>query len=187
MTPRRHAADPVPSLFDRPIGLLRSSCPLGRIELTSDGTSVTGLAIERCDELPHDGYREVPLDVLVAASEQLSEYFDGNRRAFDVPLSPIGTPFQLAVWTGLSGIGFGEAKTYGQLGCDIGTGPVGRAIGSAVRANRLPLLVPCHRVLAAGGRITGYSQGNGVQTKQWLLEHEGIDFRPVVPGALAVA
>jgi methylated-DNA-[protein]-cysteine S-methyltransferase len=183
MTPQRLAPDPLPSLFDRPVGLIRSSTPLGRIELTSDGTSVTSLALERQDELPHDGFHECPLDVLVTACEQIAEYFDGSRRSFDVPLSPVGTPFQLAVWTGLAGIGFGEAKTYGQLGHEIGSGPAGRAIGSAVRANRLPLFVPCHRVLAAGGRITGYTQGSGVPTKQWLLEHEGIDYRPLVPPA----
>ncbi|RLQ81565.1 methylated-DNA--[protein]-cysteine S-methyltransferase [Mycetocola zhadangensis] len=188
MTPRRQAVDPLPSLFDRPVGLIRSSCPLGRIELTSDGTSVTTLALERRAELPHDGFRESSLDVLVTALEQIAEYFDGTRRSFDVPLSPVGTPFQLAVWTGLAGIGFGEAKTYGQLGHEIGAGPAGRAIGSAVRANKLPLLVPCHRVLAAGGRITGYTQGSGVPTKQWLLEHEGIDYRaPARPSTLQIA
>lgn len=180
MTPRRRAEDLLPSLFDRPVGLIRSSSPLGRIELTSDGTSVTSLALERAGELPHDAYRESPLDVLVAALEQIAEYFDGTRRVFDVPLAPVGTPFQLAVWTGLAGIGFGDAKTYGQLGYEIGAGLAGRAIGSAVRANRLPILVPCHRVLAAGGRITGYTQGSGVPTKQWLLDHEGIDYRPMM-------
>lgn len=173
------AADPgpMPTLFDRPVGLLRFSSPLGRIELTSDGTSVTTLAIERGGELPLDGYRESPLDVLVLASEQLADYFDGTRRTFDVPLSPVGTPFQLATWTGLARIRFGESRTYGQLGYDIGAGLAGRAIGSAVRANRLPLFVPCHRVLATGGRITGYTQGNGVPTKEWLLDHEGIEYR----------
>ncbi|MCP2031819.1 methylated-DNA-[protein]-cysteine S-methyltransferase [Okibacterium sp. HSC-33S16] len=180
MTPRRAASRPLTSLFDRPVGLIRSSCPLGRLELTSDGTAVTSLSLERNGELPHDGYVESPLDVLLTALEQVSEYFAGSRRNFDVRLSPVGTPFQLAVWTGLGGIGFGAAKTYGQLGHDIGAGLAGRAIGSAVRANRLPLLIPCHRVLAAGGRITGYTQGSGVSTKQWLLDHEGIDYRPLV-------
>lgn len=176
----------MPTLFDRPVGLIRISSPLGRIELTSDGTSVTTLAIERGSELPLDGFRESPLDILVLAAEQLADYFDGNRRVFDVPLSPIGTPFQLATWTGLTGIAFGESLTYGQLGHEIGAGLAGRAIGSAVRANRMPLFVPCHRVLAAGRRITGYSQGNGVVTKQWLLDHEGIDYHPVFPRPAAL-
>jgi methylated-DNA-[protein]-cysteine S-methyltransferase len=180
MTPRRTAASPSASLFDRPVGLIRSSCPLGRLELTSDGTAVTSLSLERHGELPHDGYVESPLDVLLNTLDQVGEYFDGSRRAFDLRLSPVGTPFQRAVWTGLTGIGFGEAKTYGQLSHDIGAGLAGRAIGSAVRANRLPLLIPCHRVLAAGGKITEYTQGNGVPTKQWLLDHEGIDYRPPV-------
>lgn len=178
---RRHTDPDLPTLFDRPVGLLRFSTPLGRIELTSDGTSVTTLAIERDGDLPLDGFRESPLDILVLAAEQLTDYFDGTRRVFDVPLSPVGTPFQLASWSGLAAIGFGESRTYGQLGYDIGAGLAGRAIGSAIRANRIPLFIPCHRVLATGGRITGYSQGNGVATKQWLLDHEGIDYRPVLP------
>ncbi len=181
MTRRLPVPDILPTLFDRPVGLLRFSTPLGRIELTSDGTAVTTLAIERNGELPLDGFRETPLDILVLAVEQLTDYFDGARRAFDIPLSPVGTPFQLATWTGLSGIDFGTAKTYGQLAHDIGAGLASRAIGSAVRANRMPLFIPCHRVLATGARITGYSQGSGVATKQWLLDHEGIDYHPVLP------
>ena len=169
--------EPQPTLFDRPVGLLRTTSPLGRIELTSDGFAVTGVQIERDGRLPRDGYRESSIDVLVAAAEQLAEYFDGARRRFDVPLAAEGTPFQLRVWSALAATPFGTATTYGLLGRDVGVGVAGRAVGGAIRANPLPLLVPCHRVLSSTRKVVGYSQGNGVPTKLWLLDHEKIDHR----------
>lgn len=169
--------EPQPTLFDRPVGLIRVTSPLGRLELTSDGTAVTGLQLERDGRLPRDGYRESSVDVLVRAAEQLAEYFDATRRRFDLPLVVEGTPFQRRIWTALASLPYGEATTYGRLGIDAGLGVAGRAVGGAVRANPAPLLIPCHRVLSTGGRVVGYSQGNGVPTKQWLLEHEGIAYR----------
>lgn len=177
MTPRTLPREPQPTLFDRPVGLLRTTSPLGRIELTSDGFAVTGVQIERDGRLPRDGYRETSIDVLVTAAEQLAEYFDGTRRRFDVPVTAEGTPFRMQVWSALAEIPFGTATTYGLLGRDLGLGIAGRAVGGAVRANPLPLLVPCHRVLSSAGRVVGYSQGQGVQTKLWLLDHEGIAHR----------
>lgn len=177
MTPRTLPQEPQPSLFDRPVGLLRTSSPVGRIELTSDGFAVTGVQIERDGRLPRDGYRETSIDVLVTAAEQLAEYFDGARRHFDVPIAAEGTPFRLRVWSALAEIPFGTASTYGLLGRDAGMGVAGRAVGGAVRANPLPLLIPCHRVLSSTGRVVGYSQGDGVRTKLWLLDHEGIQHR----------
>lgn len=151
--------------------------PLGRIELASDGTAITSLRIERDGRLPRDGFREASIDVLVRAAEQLAEYFDGSRRRFDVPLALEGTAFQRRIWAALSSVPFGASRTYGELGRDAGLGIAGRAVGGAVRANPAPLLVPCHRALASGGRVVGYSQGAGVPTKRWLLEHEGIPYR----------
>ncbi|MET0932797.1 MAG: methylated-DNA--[protein]-cysteine S-methyltransferase [Mycetocola sp.] len=177
MTPRTLPREPQPSLFDRPVGLLRTTSPLGRIELTSDGFAVTGVSIERDGRLPRDGYRETSIDVLETAAEQLAEYFDGTRRSFDVPVTAEGTPFRLRVWSALAVVPFGSASTYGVLGRDIGLGVAGRAVGGAIRANPLPLLIPCHRVLSSTGRVVGYSQGQGVQTKLWLLDHEGIPHR----------
>ena len=177
MTTSAPPREPQPTLFDRPVGLIRVSSPLGRIELTSDGTVITGLQIECDGLLPRDGYREASLDVLVRAAEQLAEYFDGDRRQFDLPLTVEGTAFQHRIWASLAGTPWGQATTYGRLGLDAGLGVAGRAVGGAIRANPAPLLLPCHRVLSTGGRVVGYSQGNGVTTKQWLLEHEGIAYR----------
>ncbi|MET1053169.1 MAG: methylated-DNA--[protein]-cysteine S-methyltransferase [Mycetocola sp.] len=177
MTPRTAPSEAQPTLFDRPAGLLRMTSPLGRIELVSDGAAVTGIRLEHDGQLPSDGYRECSLDVLVAAAEQLTEYFEGHRRRFRVPVAVDGTPFQRAVWAALSAVPFGTATSYGAIAQTAGIGRAGRAVGAAVRANPVPLLIPCHRVLSSTGHIVGYSQGTGVPTKQWLLGHEGIPYR----------
>jgi methylated-DNA-[protein]-cysteine S-methyltransferase len=161
-----------------PAWLRRTDSPIGRLELSSSGDSVTGLTIERAGALPHDGVPERSNDVLDLAVSQLTEYFSGTRRRFDVPVAAAGTAFQKAVWAELSALDWGEVISYGQLGFATGRATAGRAVGGAVGANPVPLLVPCHRVLASGGRITGYSAGNGVPTKVWLLDHEGIEHRP---------
>lgn len=160
-----------------PAYLARVDSPVGRIELTSDGTSITSLAIERDDRLPHDGHPENNAAVLDAAAQQLAEYFAGNRREFDVPVALAGTEFQRAVWRELAEIPFGSVDSYGEIGRATGRPAAGRAVGGAIGANPVPIIVPCHRVLASGGRITGYSAGNGIPTKAWLLDHEGVDHR----------
>ncbi|WP_227497246.1 methylated-DNA--[protein]-cysteine S-methyltransferase [Planctomonas psychrotolerans] len=165
-----------PALPLIPEYLLRMPSPIGRIELGSDGTSVTSLTIERDGSLPFDSQPERSTDVLERASAQLAEYFSGARRSFDVPIVLRGTPFQLAVWEHLKAIPWSGYTTYGSLGAEIGRPGSGRAIGGAVGANPVPILVPCHRVLASDRRITGYSGGNGIPTKVWLLSHEGIGF-----------
>lgn len=154
--------------------LLRTDSPIGRIELTSDGDGITSLMIEKNGHLPLEHQSERPNPVLERAVAQLAEYFRGERTSFDVPVVLHGTPFQKAIWAQLADIPFGEVASYGELGM-IATGkPAGRAVGGAVGANPVPLLVPCHRVLAYGGKITGYSAGEGIPTKKWLLDLEGI-------------
>lgn len=152
----------------------RVDSPLGRIEVTSDGHSVTSLAIERAGELPHDGVDERSTPVLDRAAEQLREYFAGDRTDFDLPVALAGTQFQRAVWAELATLPFGGVVSYGEIGAATGRATAGRAVGGAVGANPVPIIVPCHRVLASNGRITGYSGGNGISTKAWLLDHEGI-------------
>ncbi|MBH0025215.1 methylated-DNA--[protein]-cysteine S-methyltransferase [Salinibacterium sp. SWN248] len=154
--------------------LLRVPSPIGRIELTSDGEHITGLAIENAGALPHDHQAEASCDVLTHAAQQLSEYFEGKRRSFDLPLSTTGTEFQRSVWLQLGQLPFGAAVSYADIGRATGRPSAGRAVGGAVGANPIPIIVPCHRVLASNQRITGYSGGEGVPTKQWLLKHEGI-------------
>lgn len=166
-----------------PLFLRRVESPIGRLELISDGKSITSLTIERKGHLPHEEQDERTNRVLDRAVKQLAEYFAGKRRTFTLPTAPGGTEFQRQVWSGLAAIPWGEAWSYGELGASTGRATAGRAVGGAVGSNPLPLIIPCHRVLASDGKITGYSGGNGVPTKAWLLEHEGIPYR--LPKALA--
>ena len=154
--------------------LIRVDSPIGRLEVTSDGESITSLSIERAGALPLEGVPERSTPVLERAVEQLREYFAGTRTDFDLPVSLAGTEFQKAVWNELVELPFGGVVSYGELGNATGRATAGRAVGGAVGANPIPIIVPCHRVLASDGRITGYSGGNGIPTKVWLLDHEGI-------------
>ena len=151
--------------------------PIGRLELTGDGTSVTSLTIERNGHLPLESAPENSDRVLDSAAKQLTQYFEGKRTTFDIPVNVKGTEFQKAVWARLNELAFGEVISYGELGRSTGRATAGRAVGGAVGANPVPIIVPCHRVLASNNRITGYSGGNGIPTKVWLLEHEGIEAR----------
>ena len=156
--------------------LIRLDSPIGRIELTGDDDAVTSLSIECEGALPHDGEPERSNAVLAAARAQLLEYFAGIRTEFDLPVRLSGTPFQQAVWAELERLGWGEATSYGALAAAVGKPGSARAIGGAVGANPIPIIVGCHRVLASDGRITGYSGGDGIPTKLWLLGHERIGF-----------
>lgn len=164
-----------------PAALRRIESPIGRIEIVGDGAAVTALSIERDGMLPHDEFPESPDAVLDRAAEQLEQYFAGGRRDFDVPVNLAGTAFQLAVWEQLVDLEWGEVVSYGDLGRGTGRATAGRAVGGAVGANPVPIIVPCHRVLGSNGTITGYSGGEGIPTKSWLLAHEGIPHR--VPGS----
>lgn len=162
---------------ENPSHLRRVDSPIGRLEIVGNGTAITALSIERNGHLPWEHLPESSDAILDAAAAQLEEYFDGHRRDFDLPISLAGTAFQLAVWEQLVDLEWGEVVSYGELGRGTGRETAGRAVGGAVGANPIPIIVPCHRVLGSGGVITGYSGGNGIPTKSWLLDHEGITHR----------
>lgn len=103
-------------------------------------------------------------------AEQLREYDAGTRRAFDLPLALVGSPWQQLVWRALLCIPFGQTRTYAQVAAMIGHPTAARAVGRANATNRLPLVVPCHRVVGADGALTGFA--GGVHLKARLLEHE---------------
>ena len=103
-------------------------------------------------------------------TRQLDEYFAGTRTAFDLPLAPCGTPFQLAVWEALTTIPAGETLSYGDVASMVGAPSASRAVGMANGRNPIAIVVPCHRVVGADGTLTGY--GGGLHRKRWLLEHE---------------
>jgi len=112
------------------------------------------------------------------AAHQIARYFECASAGFDLPLAALGTPFQRRVWDGISAIDAGTVLTYGQLAERIGGVP--RAVGQACGSNRFPLLIPCHRVVSAGG-IGGFAHhgGDGFfrDVKRWLLAHEGVRIR----------
>jgi methylated-DNA-[protein]-cysteine S-methyltransferase len=154
--------------------ITRMDSPIGRIELRALKGKVVGVEIARAGRLRGDGVPETSSPVLDKARKQLDEYFAGKRKSFQIPLSAEGTAFQQSVWDAVNGIPFGKVLSYGEVGHETGRPTAGRAVGGAVGANPIPIIIPCHRVLASDGRITGYSGGNGIETKAWLLDHEGI-------------
>lgn len=109
---------------------------------------------------------------LTAAHDQIDAYFARRREIFDLSLPPVGTPFQQAVWRQMRAIPYGAMQTYGEIARALGSSP--RAVGRACGENPIPIVIPCHRVLAAGGGSGGYSGGGGVATKYQLLALEGI-------------
>jgi len=112
--------------------------------------------------------KETPL--LRRAKDQLQDYFDGKRLTFDLPLAPRGSQFQQRVWAALCAIPPGETRSYADIARAIGSAP--RAVGQANGANPIPIIIPCHRVVAADGSLGGYSGGDGPATKQHLLDLE---------------
>ena len=106
-----------------------------------------------------------------AAKSQLREYFSGERKVFDLALSPSGTEFQLEVLAALQKIPFGATCSYQDIAQLIGRPKAVRAVGAANGRNPLPIVIPCHRVIGANGSLTGF--GGGLETKHWLLKHEG--------------
>ena len=107
---------------------------------------------------------------LAFARVQLEEYFAGTRQAFALPLHPVGTPFQLAVWHELARIAYGATISYGEMARRIGQPQAMRAVGAANGRNPLPIVLPCHRVIGANGSLTGF--GGGLPVKQFLLSME---------------
>lgn len=108
--------------------------------------------------------------LLEEASRQLNAYFDGTLRRFDLPLAPAGMAFARSVWAQMQAIPYGQTRTYGEIAARLGASP--QAVGNACGANPLPIIIPCHRVIAAGGRLGGYSGAGGTETKSRLLALE---------------
>ncbi len=111
--------------------------------------------------------------VIDETRRQLDAYFEGKRAAFDLPLAPKGTPFQLRVWEALRRIPYGATKSYGQIAAEVGAPQASRAVGAANGRNPIPVIVPCHRVIGADGSLTGF--GGGMERKRFLLQLEQTD------------
>ena len=165
--------------------------PIGKLLLTSDGTHITRLFMNDHEGGPTAtaGFAEekdarakfgsLPLleweagehlPVIQKAKAQIDDFFAGKRQDFDIPLKPVGSEFQRTVWDELTRIPFGKTISYGELAKRIGKPDAPRAVGLANGKNPISIIVPCHRVIGASGKLTGY--GGGIDRKMWLLEHE---------------
>lgn len=154
--------------------------PLGRLTLFSDGQAITAITMPVWRYIPPSGSQENPeLSVFRLANRCLGNYFTGADMIDIPPFYPAGTPFQQQVWTLLTEIPRGTAVTYGDIARKLekinGSPTSPRAVGGAVGRNPIAILIPCHRVLGAGGRITGF--GGGLDAKRFLLELEGIPYQ----------
>jgi methylated-DNA-[protein]-cysteine S-methyltransferase len=137
--------------------------PVGRLSITEENGEIT-----RRDG---GGTPQGCADVLEAAIAQLAGYFAGDVTIFDLPLRVQGSAFQQAVCEEMRKIPFGETVTYGDIAKVLGV--PAQPVGGACGGNPIPILIPCHRVMGAGGKLTGFSGAGGVETKGALLRHEG--------------
>ena len=140
--------------------------PIGKIAVFAENEKLIRLDLktkERADSV-------ITEKVLFEAEKQLFEYFSGKRKTFELEYEFSGTEFQKSVWCELLKIPFGETKTYGEIAAAIGKPKAARAVGSACNKNPLPIIVPCHRVIGANGKLTGFACGTEI--KEWLLDHE---------------
>ncbi|MEJ7604322.1 MAG: methylated-DNA--[protein]-cysteine S-methyltransferase [Kofleriaceae bacterium] len=147
--------------------MLTIDSPLGPLRLVERHAELAGLYLP-AQAAPDASPGTSPL--LARVATQLAEYFAGERRVFELPIAPRGTGFQERVWHALTTISYGETWSYGALAHAIGRPSASRAVGTANGRNPISIIVPCHRVIAASGELTGYA--GGLPAKQWLLAHE---------------
>lgn len=152
--------------------------PVGELKLIASNQGLVAVLWE------NDSPRRVRLSqtehsdehpILQETRQQLAEYFEGRRRQFSVTLTPHGTDFQRQIWMALAKIPYAETRSYGQLAKSIGNPSASRAVGAANGKNPISIIVPCHRVVGAGGQLTGFA--GGLEAKKFLLNLEGGDYR----------
>lgn len=139
---------------------------IGLISIEDNGFALTRISFEDSsieESSPKSHLAEMLL-------EQLNEYFSGIRFEFSLPIAPAGTPFMLDVWQALATIPYGELRTYGDIAVQIGRPKAARAVGMANNRNPLPIIIPCHRVIGANGKLVGYA--GGVEKKEKLIALE---------------
>jgi methylated-DNA-[protein]-cysteine S-methyltransferase len=164
----------VPAIPTTRIFQSHTTSPLGDVLLAATQQGLAGVwFVHRQEHMPDSSnwVTDEAHPTLLAAAQQLHEYFLGQRQSFDLPLQPAwGTPFQHAVWQALQRIPYGRTSTYGDIARDIGNPNAVRAVGAAIGQNPHTIVVPCHRVVGANGSLTGFA--GGLDRKTFLLTHE---------------
>jgi methylated-DNA-[protein]-cysteine S-methyltransferase len=147
--------------------------PIGRLLVVAgeDGLREIHLETGRHPQRLGAGWQARETEVLRETRAQLAAFFSGRLRAFDLPLAPRGSPFELRVWRALLEIPYGTTRSYSEIARRLGDLEATRAVGAANGSNPLPIVVPCHRVIGADGSLTGY--GGGLEVKRYLLRLEG--------------
>lgn len=145
---------------------------IGKLAIEENGRAITDVYIVNEEIEKDDSILLKETDLLKEASKQIKEYFEGNRQNFDLLLEPKGTEFQQKVWNALKEIHYGETKSYGEIAKMIGNEKAARAVGMANNKNPIMIIIPCHRVIGANGKLVGYSEG--VEIKETLLNLERI-------------
>lgn len=150
-------------------------CPIGRVAITVEEEALTEVLFLG-GPMQDDDVFAAPKEkgLMGEVLKQLKAYFAGRLRDFDLPLAPQGTPFQRKVWKQLEKIPYGEIKSYLDIAKAVGKPSGPRAVGAANGRNPIPIIVPCHRVIGASGKLVGF--GGGLPTKKWLLLHENPHF-----------
>ena len=145
--------------------------PIGDLHLTLDGNALTGLYVSNHPTVSNLGSRTMePSSLARAVERELDAYWSGTLRGFSIPLAPRGTEWQMKVWAELVKVPYGRTITYLELARRVGSPRAARAVGSANARNPISVLIPCHRVIASTGKLTGYA--GGLDRKGWLLNHE---------------
>lgn len=163
VTPSEYAARRIEA---RPYCLCET--PLGVMRIEEDARGIT--ALQFAENASEPGGTGRTGHYLTDAEAQLSEYFEGRRRAFELPLSPAGTAFQARVWRALRDIPYGETRNYQAVAAAVGNADAARAVGMACNRNPILILIPCHRVVGKSGKLVGYA--GGIDRKRHLLEME---------------
>lgn len=146
--------------------VLRS--PIGNLEIKGDDTHI--FRVSFVEEEREKDTKHSSSEVILLCARQLDEYFNGLRKSFNLPLKPLGTPFQKNVWDQLILIPYGETAAYIDIAEATGNPRAVRAVGGANHSNPIGIIIPCHRIIGKDGSLTGY--GGGLWRKKWLLDHE---------------
>ncbi|MFR6291275.1 MAG: methylated-DNA--[protein]-cysteine S-methyltransferase [Peptococcaceae bacterium] len=144
----------------------------GLLRIVEENDAIVQIQFEQEQKTVGDAaLQDTPL--LLEAKRQLEEYFAGLRAGFSLPLNPQGTAFQKKVWQQLEAIPYGQTRTYGQIAAAVGQPTASRAVGGANHNNPIAIVIPCHRVIGANGKLTGYA--GGLDIKEKLLRLEGVE------------